>query len=146
MKTNQEMLARMEVKTDVNLKEMKEAIRTNRDKMKEDIIRTNPAKVDATLKEMKEELKARPEAEIQAEIKTNNDKFEVNQSTLVSRLDIYQARTLTTQAEMKAKTYIKRGQRPQYTPSGPSWRRPSNIGRKTSCHVSNKGRRASARN
>jgi hypothetical protein len=60
MKTNQAgTLARREAKTDVNLKEIKEAIWTNQEKMKDEI-RTNQAKADATLKEMKEELMARP--------------------------------------------------------------------------------------
>jgi TRAP-type mannitol/chloroaromatic compound transport system substrate-binding protein len=59
---NQEMLTRMESKTDVNLKEMKEEI-------------INEAKADATLKEMKE-LTAWLEAKIEAEMKTNNDKFQ----------------------------------------------------------------------
>jgi hypothetical protein len=100
MKTNQEMPARLETKTDVNLKEMKEAIRSNQEKIKEDI-RTNSAKADTTLKEMKEELKVGLEAKIQAEIKANNEKFEVIQSPLVSRMDIDQPRSLTTQAGMK---------------------------------------------
>jgi hypothetical protein len=42
---------------------------------------------------------------IEAEIKTN-EKFEVIKSTLSSRMDIHQAKTLTIQAEMKAKMNI----------------------------------------
>jgi TRAP-type mannitol/chloroaromatic compound transport system substrate-binding protein len=57
-----EMLARMEAKTDINLKEMKEEI-------------INQAKADPTLKETKE--LTRLEAKIEAEIKANNDKFQV---------------------------------------------------------------------
>jgi hypothetical protein len=51
---------------------------------------------------MKEELVARLEAMIEAEIKTNNDKFEVLWSTLVSRMDIHQARTEAIQEEITA--------------------------------------------
>jgi hypothetical protein len=55
MKTNQaEMVARMEAKTDVNLKEMKEEIRYNQAKV---------------------ELMTRIEVKIEAKIKTNNEKF-----------------------------------------------------------------------
>jgi DNA-binding transcriptional regulator YbjK len=85
MKTNQGVLARVETKKDVNLKEMKEEIRTYE------------AKADTTLKEMKEELMARLEAKIEAEIKASNEKFEVIQSTLISLMDIHQARTETIQ-------------------------------------------------
>jgi hypothetical protein len=77
MRTNQEMVARMEAKMDVNLKEKKEGLRTNQ------------AKSDTTRKEMKEELMARLEAKIEAEINTNSDKFEVLQSTVVSWMDIH---------------------------------------------------------
>jgi hypothetical protein len=45
---------------------------------------------------------ARPEAKIKAEIKTNNEKFEVLQSTLVSRIAIHQARTEAIQEVMGA--------------------------------------------
>jgi hypothetical protein len=53
MKTNQAgiLVARMEVKTHVNLMETKEAIQTNQEEMK-DKIRANQAKADTTLKEM----------------------------------------------------------------------------------------------
>jgi Mg-chelatase subunit ChlI len=47
-------------------------------------------------------LIAKPVAKIKAKINSNNEKSEVIQSTLVSRIDIHQARALTTQAEMKA--------------------------------------------
>jgi hypothetical protein len=53
---------------------------------------------------VKEELTARPEAKFEAEIKANNKKFEVLQGTLVSRIDIHQARTEETiQEEIIAK-------------------------------------------
>jgi hypothetical protein len=84
-----QMLARMEAKVDVNLKETKEEIRTYQ------------AKVDTTLKEMKE-LTAKPDAKIEAEIKTNNEKFEPIQSTLTSQMDIHQARTQALQEEITA--------------------------------------------
>jgi hypothetical protein len=89
-----EMLARMEAKTDINLKEMNEEIRTNQ------------TKVDANLKEMKEELTARLEAKIEAEIKTNNEKFETIQSTLTSRIDI------------QDRGHSKRNKSPDKCPSG----------------------------
>jgi hypothetical protein len=57
------------------------------------------------IKEMKE-LTARLVAMIEAEINSNNEKSEVIQNTLTSRMDTHQARTLTTQAEMKAKMDI----------------------------------------
>jgi hypothetical protein len=52
---------------------------------------------------MKEELRARLEANIEAEIKTNNVKFAVIQSTLVSGMDIHQARAEAIQEEIIAK-------------------------------------------
>jgi hypothetical protein len=52
---------------------------------------------------MKEELTARLEAKIKAEIKTNNEKFEVLWSTLVSWIDIHQARREAIQEEIIAK-------------------------------------------
>jgi hypothetical protein len=42
---------------------------------------------------MKEELTARLEAKIEVEIKPNKEKCEVIQSTLVSQIDVHQART-----------------------------------------------------
>jgi hypothetical protein len=91
MKTNKtEMMARMEAKMDVNLKVMKEEIRTNQ------------AKANATLKEMKEELTASLEVKIEAEIKTNNEKSEVIQSTFISRMDIHHARTEAIEGEIIA--------------------------------------------
>jgi hypothetical protein len=39
---------------------------------------------------------------MKAEVRANSEKFEVIQSTLVSRMDIHQARILTAQTEMKA--------------------------------------------
>jgi hypothetical protein len=49
------------------------------------------AKADANLREIK------------AEIRANNEMSDVFQSIMVSGIDIHQARTLTAQAEMKAK-------------------------------------------
>jgi hypothetical protein len=84
------MLARMEAQMDVNLKEIKEEIRTNQ------------VKANATLKEMKEEFMARLEANIEAEIKTSNEKFEVIQSTLISCMDIHHTRAEPFQGEIIA--------------------------------------------
>jgi hypothetical protein len=53
------------------------------------------AKADANLREMK------------GKIKPNNEKFEVLRGTLVSWMDIHQARTESTQEEMKAKIDIR---------------------------------------
>jgi hypothetical protein len=42
---------------------------------------------------MKEELTARLGAKIEVEIKTNKEKCEIIQSTLVSQINVHQART-----------------------------------------------------
>jgi hypothetical protein len=72
-------------------------IRTNREEMragqellKEDML----AKIDANQKKM------------EGRIHANNEKFEVLRGSLVSRMDIHQARTVSTQEEMKAKMDI----------------------------------------
>jgi hypothetical protein len=113
-------------------------------------IRTNQAKVDANLKEMKEEMVARVKAVIQnnqeemlsrmetiqektdakidsnqekkeAMIDTNNEKYEVLRGTLIFWMNIHQAKTESTEEEMKANmNIIKRRWRLQYTPSGSS--------------------------
>jgi hypothetical protein len=57
-------------------------------------IRTNKAKMDAN--------QERTEAKIEA----NNEKFEVLRGTLVSWMDIDQARTVSIQEDMKAKMDI----------------------------------------
>jgi UDP-3-O-acyl-N-acetylglucosamine deacetylase len=44
-----------------------------------------------------------------AKIGTNNEKFEVLPGTLISWMDIYQARTVSTQEEMKAMMDIYQG-------------------------------------
>jgi hypothetical protein len=65
-------------------------------------MRTNHTKADDNLGEMKEEMMAKMEINkerMDAKIGANNKKFEV----LVSRMDIHQARTESTQEEMKAK-------------------------------------------
>jgi hypothetical protein len=70
-------------------------------------------KADTNLKGMKEELTARLKAKIKAQIKTNNAKFEVIQSTLVSRINIHQARTEAIQEEIIAKMdAIRKGWEP----------------------------------
>jgi hypothetical protein len=98
--------------------------------MKEEI-RTNQTKVDANLKEIKEGMMARLEAMIQnnkermeanhkkTDVKidanqeemegrtdANNEKSEVLQGTIISRMDVHQARTMSTKEEMKAKVDI----------------------------------------
>jgi hypothetical protein len=40
---------------------------------------------------------------MKAEIRANSEKFEILQDTLASRMDIHQARTESTQEELKAK-------------------------------------------
>jgi hypothetical protein len=47
---------------------------------------------------------ARLEAKIDTEIKTSNDKFEIIRSTLVSQMDIYEARTEAIQEEIIVQT------------------------------------------
>jgi hypothetical protein len=73
-------------KMEANIKEFKTKIKTNREEM-----RTN-----------QEEMTARLEALIVA----NNENFEVLRSALVSRMDIHQTRTESTQKEMKVKIDI----------------------------------------
>jgi hypothetical protein len=63
-------------------------------------------------------------------MRNSSEKFEILRGTLVSRMDIH---TKPGQCPLKKKwkpswTYIKRRWRPQYTQSGPSYRRPSNVG------------------
>jgi hypothetical protein len=106
----------------------------------------NKAKAEANVKGMKEEIQtARLEAVIQnkeenmeVRIDSNNEESEVR-GTLVSRLDVHQARTEPAPDEVKARMDMH-----EETRRGP--RRPSGIGRKTSCRVSTERRRASARN
>jgi hypothetical protein len=100
MDANQaELMARLEAKIDANQEKVHAKIDANQERM--------DAKTDANLSEMK------------AEISANSEKFEFIQSTLIFQMDIHPARTLTTQAEMKATVDVsmKRGWRLRYTPS-----------------------------
>jgi hypothetical protein len=60
---------------------MKEEMGTNREETKEDIL----ARLEAIIQNNQEKMEARIDA--------NNKKFKVLRSTLVSRMDIHQART-----------------------------------------------------
>jgi hypothetical protein len=73
MDANQEMPARMRAKTDVNLKEMKEEMRADQELLKEEML-----------------------AMMEARIEANNEKFEVLQDSLVSRMDVHHARQKLT--------------------------------------------------
>jgi hypothetical protein len=78
----------------------------------------------------------------EARIDVNNEKFEVLQGTLV-----FQMKTVSTQEEIKAKIVIHQEKMKATIDS--IWSelgRPSNIGWKTSCCLSTKGCRTSARN
>jgi hypothetical protein len=58
---------------------------------------------------------------LDAAIDANNEKIEVLRCALLSRMDMHQVRTMSTQEEMKPKwIYTKRRRRQQYAPSGPS--------------------------
>jgi hypothetical protein len=58
--------------------------------------------MDVNLKVIKEELMESLEAKIEAKIQSNDEKFEVLRSTLVSRMDIHQAKTEAIQEEIIA--------------------------------------------
>jgi hypothetical protein len=74
---------------------------------------TNQENIDAKIDANQEKMEAKIDA--------NNEKFEVLRDTFVSRVDIQQTRTESTQEERKPKwNYIRRRWRPQYIPSGPS--------------------------
>jgi hypothetical protein len=95
----------MRAKIDANQMEVKEEVKTNQEEMKtnQEMLARMGTKTDTTLKEMKEELIRRLEAKIEAEIKTNNEKCEVIQRTLISWMDVHQARTEAIQEEIMAK-------------------------------------------
>jgi hypothetical protein len=59
-------------------------------------MRTNQAKMDGNLKEMREELTIR----LEAIIEVNNEKLDVLLGSLVSQIDIHQARTEANQREI----------------------------------------------
>jgi hypothetical protein len=52
------------------------------------------AKTNVNLKEVKEQLRQGLQAEIEAEIKTSIENFEVVACTLVSQMDIHQAKIM----------------------------------------------------
>jgi hypothetical protein len=94
---------------------MKE-IRAGQELLKEEILakmETYEQKMDANIDANQEKMVARIDA--------NNEKFEVLRGTLASWMHIDQARTVSSQEEIKAKMKnVKRRWRPQYTSSGPS--------------------------
>jgi hypothetical protein len=87
----------------------KDGFLSRRNENHQEMVTRMEAKTDINLKEKKEELMARLEAKIKAEINTNNEKFEVLRSTVVSWMDIHEARTKAIQEEIIAKIDAHQG-------------------------------------
>jgi hypothetical protein len=82
---------------------------------------TSLEKLEAEVETNQEKMTARLEAKIEAKMDSHHEKYEVFRDTLVSWMDIHQAKTESTQEEMKLRWTCIRGRwRPQYTPSSPS--------------------------
>jgi hypothetical protein len=80
---------------------MKEEMRSGEELLKEEMLakmETNQERMDVKIDFNQEKMEAMIDA--------NNGKFEVLQGTLISRVDIYQVRTMSSQEKMKAKMDI----------------------------------------
>jgi hypothetical protein len=76
-----------------------------------------------------EEMMAGLEAKIKGKIDTNNEKFEVLQGTLISQMDIHQARTQSTQEDTKAKIHIHQEKMDAWLEEMKAWQKET-----TACH------------
>jgi hypothetical protein len=90
-----------QAKADANVGVLKEEIRAGQEHLKKEIV----AKIETNQEKMDAKIDANQEM-VEARIDAKNEKFVVLGGGLVSRTDIHEARTVSTQEDIKPKTDI----------------------------------------